>query len=209
MSNPQNCLTPSIADLRFLAVALAAAFLLVGPATTASAQGKPWSGSSIVRDPEWQARFMGSYGFLSGAEPDVKPSELEVLKEVIEVMKSSPRTAATVLESRTGGGSSAALDFILANLRFQNGQLPEAIESYELALSKFPDFRRAHKNLGLLMVQVNEFAGATEHLTRAIELGERDGRAFGLLGYCTPRTPAPGSSRPMRTSVWSNPWPPP
>jgi len=184
MSNPPISIAQSRTGLRVCAAALVAAFLLVGPATTATAQGKPWSGSSIVRDPEWQARFLGSYGFLSGAEPDVKPSELEVLKEVIEVMKSSPRTAATVLESRTGGGSSAALDFILANLRFQNGQLPEAIDSYELALSKFPDFRRAHKNLGLLMVQVNEFAGATEHLTRAIELGERDGRAFGLLGYC-------------------------
>jgi Flp pilus assembly protein TadD len=34
------------------------------------------------------------------------------------------------------------------------------------------------------MVQVNEFDGAVEHLTRAIELGERDGRAYGLLGYC-------------------------
>lgn len=184
MSNPPISIAQSRNGFRVCAVALVAAFLLIGPATTATAQRKPWSGSSIVRDPEWQARFLGSYGFLSGAEPDVKASELEVLKEVIEVMKSSPRTAATVLESRTGGGSSAALDFILANLRFQNGQLPEAIESYELALSKFPDFRRAHKNLGLLMVQVNEFAGATEHLTRAIELGERDGRAFGLLGYC-------------------------
>lgn len=184
MSNPPISIAQSRTGFRVCAVALVAAFLLVGPATTATAQRKPWSGSSIVRDPEWQARFLGSYGFLSGAEPDVKPSELEVLKEVIEVMKSSPRTAATVLESRTGDGSSAALDFILANLRFQNGQLPEAIDSYVLALSKFPDFRRAHKNLGLLMVQVNEFAGAIEHLARAIELGERDGRAFGLLGYC-------------------------
>ena len=99
-------------------------------------------------------------------------------------MKSNPRTAATVLAQRTGGNSSAALDFILANLRFQNGQTTEAVESYEQALEKFPDFRRAHKNLGLLMVQVNEFDGAVDHLTRAIELGERDGRAYGLLGYC-------------------------
>lgn len=158
--------------------------IAIAVALPAASQPKPWSGSSIVRDPEWQKHFLGSYGFLSGAEPAIKPSELDVLKEVIELMKSSPRTAATVLEQRTGDSSSAALDFILANLRFQNGQTTEAIESYELALEKFPDFRRARKNLGLLMVQLNDFEGAIEQLTRAIELGERDGRAYGLLGYC-------------------------
>jgi len=166
-----------------LAIALLVTIGLVASDRAASAQPQPWSGASIVRDPEWQKSFMGSYGFLSGAEPDIKPSELEVLKEVIELMKNNPRTAATVLEQRTGANSSAALDFILANLRFQNGDTTKAVESYEQALKKFPDFRRAHKNLGLLMVQVNEFAGAAEHLTRAIELGERDGRAYGLLGY--------------------------
>ncbi len=163
---------------------LLVALLLAAIAWPASAQAKPWSGASIVRDPEWQKSFLGSYGFLSGAEPDILPSELEILKEVIELMKTNPRTAATVLAARSGPNSSAALDFVLANLRFQNGQTTEAVESYERALKKFPDFRRAHKNLGLLMVQLNEFDGAVEHLTRAIELGERDGRAYGLLGYC-------------------------
>lgn len=153
-------------------------------ALAAPAQAKPWSGANIVRDPAWQKSFLGSYGFLSGLEPEILPSELEILKEVIELMKTNPRTAATVLAARSGPGSSAALDFILANLRFQNGQTTEAVELYARALEKFPDFRRAHKNLGLLMVQMNEFDGAVEHLTRAIELGERDGRTYGLLGYC-------------------------
>ena len=40
-------------------------------ADLAHAQFRPWSGSSIVRDPEWQKSFLGSYGFLSGAEPKV------------------------------------------------------------------------------------------------------------------------------------------
>ena len=33
------------------------------------------------------------------------------------------------------------------------------------------------------MVQINEVDGAIEQLTRAIELGDRDGRTYGLLGY--------------------------
>lgn len=184
--NVNECAASLLAGLRRAAAVLLAlpTLLSLVAAPDAIAQPKPWSGASIVRDPEWQKHFLGSYGLLSGAEPEIKPSELETLKEVIELMKSNPRTAATVLGQRTGPNSSAALDFILANLRFQNGETTKAVESYEQALSKFPDFRRAHKNLGLLMVQLNLFDAATEHLTRAIELGERDGRAYGLLGYC-------------------------
>lgn len=169
---------------RFVILWVGASLLVTLADLPLAAQARPWSGSSIVRDPEWQKSFLGSYGFLSGAEPEIKPSELDILKEVIELMKSNPRTAATVLEQRVSGDSSAALDFILANLRFQNGETVKAVESYDLALTKFPDFRRAHKNIGLVMVQVGEYEGAIKHLTRAIELGERDGRAYGLLGYC-------------------------
>lgn len=186
------------------AIALAAALALV--ASSATAQFEPWSGSSIVRDPEWQKSFLGSYGFLSGAEPDIKPSELEILREVIDLMQVNPRAAAAMLEQTTGETSSAALDFILANLRFQNGDTAQAVESYELALGKFPDFRRAHKNLGLLMVQMNVYEGAIEHLTRAIELGDRDGRTYGLLGYCYINEENPlAAEQAYRTAVLQQP----
>jgi tetratricopeptide (TPR) repeat protein len=168
--------------IRLLGFALAlSAFCAVVP--TAAAQFEPWSGSSIVADPEWQKRFLGSYGFLSGAEPEINGSEVEILKEVIDLMQVNPRAAASMLEQRVGADTSAAVDFILANLRFQNGDLPAAEKSYEAALAKFPDFRRARKNLGLLMVQESRFDKAIEHLTKAIELGDRDGRSYGLLGY--------------------------
>ena len=180
--------------------------LLLGVVSTASAQFEPWSGSLIVRDPEWQKSFLGSYGFLSGAEPDIKPSELEILREVIDLMQVNPRAAAAMLEQQTGENSSAALDFILANLRFQNGDTAKAAESYERALEKFPDFRRAHKNLGLLMVQMNVYDGAIQQLTRAIELGDRDGRSYGLLGYSFLNRDNPLSAeQAYRTAVLQQP----
>ena len=137
-----------------------------------------------MNDPKWQQSFLGSYGFLSGAEPDIRPSELEILKEVIDLMKVNPKAASAMLAQRKPADSSAAIDFVLANLQFQNGDIGGAIANYESALEKFPDFRRAHKNLGLLRVQTSDFRGGIEHLSRAVELGERDGRAYGLLGYC-------------------------
>lgn len=179
---PQTRLSrPSIVAV--VSVTLLSASLLATDAL-AQAQFKPWSGASIVRDPEWQKSFLGSYGFLSGAEPPIRPAELEGLKEVLDLLKLDPQVAAVSLEGQIGPDSSAALHFILANLKFQVGETDAAIANYEAALEKFPDFRRARKNLGLLMVQMNEYAGAIQQLTRAIELGERDGRAYGLLGYC-------------------------
>ena len=92
--------------------------------------------------------------------------------------------AATVrLQAATGPDSSAALDFILANLQFQGGDLEAAKATYARAIEKFPDFRRAHKNLGLLLVQQQDFAGGAKHLATAVELGDRGGRNYGLLGY--------------------------
>ena len=120
----------------------------------------------------------------NGAEPEIHRDELELLREVIDLMKANPRAAATMLSQKVTPDSSAALDFILANLYFQNGDLEHAAKSYRSALAKFPDFRRAHKNFGLLLVQRGDFQGGLEHLSRAVELGDRSGRSYGLMGYC-------------------------
>ena len=155
-----------------------------GLVLAAAAGAVPTGDRSILNDPEWRKAFLGSYGFLSGAEPEIKGDEVAVLREVIDLMKANPRAAATMLESQVGETSSAALDFVLANLQFQNGRLEPAFASYDRALAKFPDFRRAHKNLGLLKVQKGDCQGALANLSRAVELGDRDGRNFGLIGYC-------------------------
>ncbi len=147
-------------------------------------EGAPALDEAFLNDPEWRKRFLGSYGFLSGAEPQVQPAELESLREVLELMKANPRAATVRLQQQVSPESSAALDFILANLEFQSGQLDSAQKNYESALRKFPDFRRAHKNLGLLLVQRSDCASGLEHLTKAVELGDRDGRNFGLIGFC-------------------------
>jgi tetratricopeptide (TPR) repeat protein len=158
--------------------------LTASVASVASAQFQPWEGASMLDDPEWRKSFVGSYGFLSGAEPQIQQSELELLREVIDLMKVNPRAAATMLGQQVKPDGSAALDFILANLYFQDGQQELARSSYGAALEKFPDFRRAHKNLGLLLVQSKDCKRGLAHLTKAVELGDRDGRNYGLIGYC-------------------------
>lgn len=165
-------------------LALVSTWLVLVFANPALAQSRPWVGSSIVHDPVWQQQFLGSYGFLSGAEPRISDAELLVLRDVLELMKTDPAAAAVMLQQQVTGTSSASFDFILGNLQFQAQKLDEAAAHYERAIEKFPDFRRAHKNLGLLRVQQADLAKGVEHLSRALELGDRDGRTYGLMGYC-------------------------
>lgn len=43
--------------------------------------------------------------------------------------------------------------------------------------------RRAHKNLGLVLVQNNKLKEAIPAIFKALALGDVDGRSYGLLGY--------------------------
>lgn len=168
---------------------LLAAALLAAPAATLPAQQGPskpsverlapefWNDEAFVKD------FLGSYGFLAGYEPTISEEEKEALRSLIDLIKVSPSAAIRELEPQIKSSSSAAFDFILANLYFQEGELDEAEEFYLKAVKKHPDFRRAYKNLGLVQVQKGDFDEAIPTISKAMELGEVDGRAYGLLGY--------------------------
>ncbi|MFP4157253.1 MAG: tetratricopeptide repeat protein [Opitutales bacterium] len=139
--------------------------------------GQLWSDDAFVKE------FIGSYGFLAGYEPPISDEEKEALRNLVDLIKVNPKVAIQQLEPQITGDSSAAFDFILANLYFQDGNLAKAERYYNNAVTKHPDFRRAHKNLGLVQVQKGDFSKAIKTITKAMELGEVDGRAYGLLGY--------------------------
>lgn len=142
----------------------------------------------FFRDPEWRAHFLGSYGFLADVEPSIQPEEQENLREVLTLMENSGTSAAANrLQETITADSSAALLFVLGNLHFQSGNRDRAKANYRAAIDKHGDFRRAHKNLGLLLVQDRDYKSARRHLSRAVELGAREGRTFGLLGFVNMR----------------------
>jgi tetratricopeptide (TPR) repeat protein len=135
------------------------------------------------RDADFIRSFIGSYGFLSGLEPTVSANEREFLQSVLDTIQRDPAQAIRQLQQNRSADASAAFDFILGNLLFQSERWDEAAASYRTAIGKFPDFRRAHKNLGLLLLRQGSYAESIASLTRAMELGDVDGRSFGLLGY--------------------------
>lgn len=137
----------------------------------------------IWEDPDFIDRFTATYGVRGDQEPEVSRDEQNLLREVAARMPDNPEEAATILQRELTDDSSAALDFTLGNLRFQLGEYPEAAAHYRAAISKFPDFLRAHKNLGLVLARQGEFRDALPALSRALTLGSADGDTYGLIGY--------------------------
>ena len=159
---------------------IALAILFAAPAAGADNAGLPVE--DFWRDAAFLESFIGSYGFATDIEPRVTRQEQDVLREVGELMPDDPDAAARRLRQAVNADSSAALDFVLANLYFQRDQLDQAAQRYGIALEKFPNFMRAHKNLGMVRLRQGDYTGGARAITRAIELGGGDGVAFGLLG---------------------------
>jgi tetratricopeptide (TPR) repeat protein len=142
-------------------------------------------------DPTFQKQFLGSYGIQAELEPRVTTLEREQMEEILQRMQESDVGGAIerleqILRQdsrRDEPEPSAVFDFTLGNIHFQEGELDLAAEQYENAIAKFPSFRRAHKNLGIIRVRQGLFAEGLESLGRVVELGGGDGLTFGLLGY--------------------------
>ena len=150
----------------------------------------------LFRTPEFKQRFVGSYGFLPEVEPKVDQEEAGVIAELSEILslgrfKEAEKRLLDFIEERKNpteenGESkdvSAALIFTLGNLYYQNGRLADGEQAYKIAIKRFPEYRRAHKNLALLYARSDRLKDAMPHLMKAIDLGESDHLTFGLLGH--------------------------
>lgn len=139
--------------------------------------------SEMWSDPAFKKDFTASYGVLSGYEPEINQEEKERLRSIYETINANPLDAIIKLENEITDSDSAAFDFILANLYFQENQLTLATQYYNQAINKYPNFRRAYSNLGLVYIIENNFESAITCLSKALELGVVDARSYGLLGY--------------------------
>jgi tetratricopeptide (TPR) repeat protein len=139
----------------------------------------------IWNDAEFARRLVGSYGFLSEAEPKMLPEEHHFFTNKIRpVLAEEPKKALPLLEARVKQpNASAQFDYLLGTILFQEGDLTNAVKHFEAALAKFPDFRRAQRNLAFALVRDGKYGDAAKALTRTIALGGGDGEVFGLLGF--------------------------
>jgi tetratricopeptide (TPR) repeat protein len=159
--------------------------ILVLAACAAAATG-PLRGdetADLWKDPEFQQRFLGTYGALGELEPRLTQEERLRLEKIIPLMSTDLKAAAQALAPLATPEASALFDFTLGNVHFQLDDLDAAVTAYQAAIVKFPGFLRAHKNLALVSVRLGRMAEAIGAFTRAINLGGGDALSFGLLGH--------------------------
>ncbi len=188
----------------FVACALACCAALAARAGQDPELARIWA------DPEFQKHFLGTYGIHSEIEPRLGPDERALLEKVYPLLGTDQDEAVRLLQeavadttaadapadgsnkkkrrkssesARKNPADTAMFEFILGNIAFQKDDVAEAGKRYQLAVTKFPNFRRAHKNLGLTQVREGKLEEAVRSFTRMIELGGGDAVSYGLLGY--------------------------
>ena len=146
---------------------------------------RPMNDLSIWDSERFQKEFLGSYGVNADIEPRVTVVEQEQMQKVLDVLseEDSMDEALKLLTKFNKEAASAIFDFTIANLYFQMDELDTAMQFYDQAIEKFPNFRRAYKNAGLIHVRNGEFKKALPYLTKTVELGGHTSLAYGLLGF--------------------------
>ncbi len=144
---------------------------------------------TIWNDPSFRKWFAASYAAESDVEPKLTQPEREQMQKVLDLIALEDFTQATaLLEKLLTPASSATIDYTLAMIYFQRDDLANAAPLYRSAVEKFPKFRRAWRNLGLIRVRGGDFVGTIEALTKVIELGGADSVTYGLLGFAYSNT---------------------
>ncbi|MBC8095730.1 MAG: tetratricopeptide repeat protein [Akkermansiaceae bacterium] len=141
--------------------------------------------ASIWNDPDFAKRMIGSYGFASDVEPRMQPEEQLIYRQKVvpALTNSDPKKVISILQGLIKPNASAVFDFTLGNVYFQNENLTNAVKHFEVALAKYPDYRRAQKSLAFALVRDGKYDAAIKPLTRTIALGGGDSKVFGLLGF--------------------------
>lgn len=135
-------------------------------------------------NPEFRARFSESYVAESSTNPNITAAEKGLFDEVVPLIGSDPKGAIAKLVVSIGPESSAAFDYILGNLYYQEGDVPKSVSSYSNAVKKFPNYSQAYYNRGRAYVAANDYKNALKSLQKSLEIETGDGTMYGLIGYC-------------------------
>lgn len=164
--------------------ALSLTLALLAPAASAHAGQQSPEELAIWKDPAFRQRFIESYAAASAIEPGLGKDETKRMQEVYDLMAQDQLDqAVALLEQSITPTSSAVLDFTLAGIHFQRDELELAVSGFRAAVTKFPRYQRAWRNLGMACVRAGDHAAAVPALRRLLELGGGDSFVYGLLGY--------------------------
>ncbi|MFQ3225112.1 MAG: tetratricopeptide (TPR) repeat protein [Lentimonas sp.] len=135
------------------------------------------------QSPEFHARFIGSYGINSAIEPTITQEDRPLYESIAPHLQSNPQQAIQLAMQGINSNSNAAFDFLVGSLYYSHSKYSQARRHLKQAIQKFPNFRRAHRNLALIYIQQENYTSALPHLLKVIKLGGGDGQSYSLLGY--------------------------
>ncbi|MCG8526281.1 MAG: tetratricopeptide repeat protein [Opitutales bacterium] len=139
-----------------------------------------------LSEEQLHAKIQASYGFLSHREPTLDEGEYAIVEQFIPFLDDDPDFALEMIEGLTENNLnlSASFDFVLGNLYFQAKREEKALMSYTKAIQKYPDYLRAWRSLGWLLLYKGDLSGALEAFGKSVKLGDTDPDTFGQIGYC-------------------------
>ena len=159
-------------------------FLTLCWATSQAAEPLPIS-KEYWKSAQFLKGFNGSYRTLGQLEPYMEGNERALSISIQSMMaKGQRKEALAKLKASPLAKTSAKIMFDMGNLNFELGNVEKAQEHYTSAIKKFPNYLRAHENLGVTYVRVGEVKKAFTSLSKALELGSKSSRVSGWLGYC-------------------------
>ena len=133
--------------------------------------------------PEFKQRFYGSFGINSAIEPKLTQEDRPLYESIEPYLKNNAAKAIQLAKQGINKDSNAAFDYLVGSLYYTQSNYSNAATHLKAALRKFPDFRRAHRNLSLIYIQQDRYEDAIRHLLRVIELGGGDGQSYSMLAY--------------------------
>lgn len=160
--------------------------VLIGVVVTTLEAAEPLALSKQYwQDGSFLKAFNGSYRVNARIEPTLTSSERALLVKVQGLMRSGKRKDALALLNKSAEvKKSAALLYNRANIYFELGELENARKAYLATVKLYPSFRRAHANLGMVLLREENYDAALSSLVMAVELGDMSGSTMGMLGYC-------------------------
>jgi len=120
--------------------------------------------AQLMKDVRWQWNLVQSYQAETDIEPGglTDPEKMAMVGILQAIAAEKWDEALALLRPNLTDTSNPAFDFTLGNVFFQREQLDDAATMYRRTVEKFPKFRRAWKNLGMIHVRKSEFPQAIE-----------------------------------------------
>jgi tetratricopeptide (TPR) repeat protein len=133
--------------------------------------------------PDFRKMFSNTFTFDAETEPEISRENRDFLKELQLLFENQLDTAIEQLESRITGHPDPALLYYLGGFYLRENNPRQAQLSFEKAIEKFPNFRRAWLNLGISYLEQENYHDAVEAAGNALRYGSNNTEVYGMLGY--------------------------